>query len=326
LPVLATAKIPSLCRNSLISHAALPDELWHHATFRGRLPNRHVPTVYSGASLRGSPQRGAQQGGGITMRARACTILGIWAILIAAPVWAAGGRYGTDYPVCMEALDAGGGGTHIDCLYTSIEQCKQGAVGTPGTCFNNPSYVHRPGETSPMEAEPAPKPGKSSGRYDPDYPVCTEVFDGRIECKYTSLEQCRQAGFGGSGTCFNNPSYVPRPAEVTPADAEPEPATNLKKNAGRYGTDYPVCMEALDAAGGTHFECSYTSIEQCRQGAVGTPGTCFKNPSYVPPPPQPASIQTESAPPAKPGKPTKPAKSAKSAKSLQSPPSSQPAQ
>jgi Protein of unknown function (DUF3551) len=186
------------------------------------------------------------------MRARACTILGMWAILIAAPVWAAGGRYGTDYPVCMEALDAGGG-THIDCLYTSIEQCRQGTVGT-------------------------------------------------------------------SGTCFNNPSYVPRPAEAAPAEAEPQPATNPKKNAGRYGTDYPVCMEALDAGGGTHIDCLYTSIEQCRQGAVGTPGTCFNNPSYMPPPPEPASVQTESAPPAKPGKPAKPAKPAKSAKSLQSPP------
>ena len=188
------------------------------------------------------------------MRARPCTILGIWATLIAAPVWAAGGRYGTDYPVCMEALDAGGGGTHFECSYRSIEQCRQGAVGTPGTCFKNPTYV-------------------------------------------------------------------PRPAEAAPAEAEPEPATNPKKSAGRYGTDYPICMEALDAGGGgTHFECSYTSIEQCRQGAVGTPGTCFKNPTYMPPPPEPASVQTESAPPAKPGKP------AKSAKSLQSPPSPQPAQ
>src|ERR1700741_4399829 len=122
------------------------------------------------------------------MLARAC-IVGIGAMLIAAPVWAAGGRYGTDYPICMEALDAGTG-THIECSYTSMEQCRQGA----------------------------------------------------------------------SGSCFKNPSYVPRPAEPPPAEepaqAEPEPATNLKKGAGRYGTDYPVCMEAIDSGGGTHFECS----------------------------------------------------------------------
>src|ERR1700741_4039657 len=81
---------------------------------------------------------------------------------------------------------------------------------------------------------------------------------------------------------------------------------------GRYGTDYPICMEALDAGTGTHIECSYTSMEQCRQGASGS---CFKNPTYVPPPPEPASVQTESAPPAKPAKPTKSKKSANSAKS-----------
>jgi hypothetical protein len=185
------------------------------------------------------------------MHARASTILGIWAILIAAPAWGAGGRYDPDYPVCMESPDTGG--TRIECSYTSIEGCRIGA--TPGNCFKNPYYV-------------------------------------------------------------------PRPAEAAPAGAEPQPATNPKKNAGRYGTDYPVCMEALDAGGGTHFECSYTSFEQCRQGAVGAPN-CFKNPSYVPPPPEPASVQTESATPAK---PAKPAKSAKSAKSLQSPPSPQPAQ
>jgi hypothetical protein len=191
------------------------------------------------------------------MLARAC-IVGMWAILIAAPVWAAGGRYGTDYPVCMEALDAGGG-THFECSFTSMEQCRIGATGTPGTCFKNPNYVSRPAEAAPA---------------------------------------------------------VPEPAEI-----EPAPATNPKKNAGRYGTDFPVCMEALDAGGGTHFECSYSSIEQCRQD--GTPGTCFKNPSYVPPPPEPASAQTAPAPPAK---PAKPAKSKKSAKSAQPPPAPPPAQ
>jgi Protein of unknown function (DUF3551) len=174
------------------------------------------------------------------------------AMLIAAPMWAAGGRYGTDYPVCMEALDAGTG-THIECSYTSMEQCKQGA----------------------------------------------------------------------SGSCFKNPSYVPQPAEAEPAETEPAHAANPKKNSGRYGTDYPVCMEALDSGGGTHFECSYTSFEQCKIGAAGTPGTCFKNPSYVPPPPEPAAAQAAPAPPAK---PAKPAKSKKSARSLQSPPSPPPAQ
>ena len=70
------------------------------------------------------------------MRAGACTILGIGVILIATPVWAAGGRYDPDYPVCMEAISSEG--TRIDCMYTSMEQCRQGTYGSSGTCFNNP--------------------------------------------------------------------------------------------------------------------------------------------------------------------------------------------
>src|ERR1700756_3987986 len=104
------------------------------------------------------------------MLARACTILGTGAILIAAPawVWGAGGRYGTDSPVCMEAID-GGGGTHFECSYTSMEQCKIGATGTSGTCFKNPDYVPRPAEAAPAEPEPAPvttPKKKNAGRFD----------------------------------------------------------------------------------------------------------------------------------------------------------------
>jgi Protein of unknown function (DUF3551) len=96
------------------------------------------------------------------MRARACTILGIGAILIAAPAWAAGGRYDPDYPVCMEA--SGGGGSRIECFFTSIEQCRQGTFGSSGTCFNNPNYVPPPVEAAPAQTEPAPpaKPAKSA--------------------------------------------------------------------------------------------------------------------------------------------------------------------
>ncbi len=259
------------------------------------------------------------------MLARACTVIGIGAILIAAPVWGAAGRYDPAYPFCIEAPDTGG--TRIECSYTSIEQCRIAA--TPGNCFKNPYYVPRPTEAAPAAPEPATNLKKNAGRYDPDYPVCMEAIEAggggaHFECRYTSIEQCRKATLGLGGTCSKNPYYVPRPTEAAPAEAEPEPATDLKKNAGRYGTDYPVCMEATDVGGGTHFECSYTSFEQCRQSAVGTPGTCFSNPSYVPPPPAPASAQTEPAPPAKPTKPTKPAKSAKSANSP--PLSPQPAQ
>jgi hypothetical protein len=167
------------------------------------------------------------------MRAGACTILGIGAILIAAPAWAAGGRYDPDYPVCMEA--AGAGGSRIECVYTSYEQCRQATFGSSGTCFNNPNYVPRPAEAAPAQTEPElpAKPRKSAGRYDPDYPVCMEAAGAggsRIECVYTAYEQCRQATFGSSGTCFNNPNYVPPPVEAAPAPTEPAPPAKPAKS------------------------------------------------------------------------------------------------
>jgi hypothetical protein len=98
------------------------------------------------------------------MRARACTILCIGAILIAAPASAAGGRYDPDYPICMESISSEG--TRIDCEYTSIEVCRQGVLGgSSGTCFNNPYYVAPPPEPAPApQTEPAPpvKPAKSA--------------------------------------------------------------------------------------------------------------------------------------------------------------------
>ena len=61
-------------------------------------------------------------------------------------------------------------------------------------------------------------------RYDPAYPVCKDVVDSdgeRMECFYTTMEQCKQSGPGG--TCLNNPYYRPSPAAATQA-TEPAPA------------------------------------------------------------------------------------------------------
>ena len=260
------------------------------------------------------------------MRAGACTILGLGAILIAAaPAWAGGGRYDPDYPICVEAITSEG--TSIDCSYTSMEQCRIGTSGSSGNCFKNPRYVARPGEAAPAQSDVplGTKPGKSAGRYDPDYPICMEAISSegiRIDCMYTSMEQCRQGTFGSSGNCFKNPSYVPRPAEAAPAQTEPTAAPR-GRSAGRYDPDYPVCMEAY-GMDGSRIECLFTSMEQCKLGTSGTSGICFNNPTYVPPRADAtATTQTEPAPPAK---PAKPAKSAKSAKSLQTAPSPQPAQ
>jgi hypothetical protein len=260
------------------------------------------------------------------MRARICTILCIGTILIAAPACAAEGRYDPNYPVCMEA--AGAGGSRIECIYTSIDQCREGTFGSSGTCFTNPSYAPRPGEAAPAQTEPPPKPRKSAGRYDPDYPVCMEAAGNggsRIECFFTSYEQCRQATFGSSGTCFKNPSYVPPAVEAAPAQTEPELPPKPRKSAGRYDPDYPVCMEAA-GNGGSRIECFYTSYEQCRQATFGSSGTCFNNPSYVPPAVEAAPAPTEAAPPIKPAKTAKLVKPAKSTKSPPLPPPPQAAQ
>jgi hypothetical protein len=93
----------------------------------------------------------------MTMRAGAGAILGLGAILIATSASAAG-RYDPAYPVCMQAYDDNG--SRIECFFTSMEQCKQSASGSPGTCFNNPDYVAPPPEPVAAVAEPAPPPVK----------------------------------------------------------------------------------------------------------------------------------------------------------------------
>jgi hypothetical protein len=69
----------------------------------------------------------------------------------------------------------------------------------------------------------------SAQRYDPSYPVCMEVYgaDGsRIECFFTSMEQCKQGTAATATMCFNNPYYVAPPAEAaqTAPAAQPVPA------------------------------------------------------------------------------------------------------
>lgn len=49
--------------------------------------------------------------------------------------------------------------------------------------------------------------------YDPNYPVCLEVYGGRltpeyIDCSFTSIPQCQATASGRSATCSVNPFYV----------------------------------------------------------------------------------------------------------------------
>jgi hypothetical protein len=68
--------------------------------------------------------------------------------------------------------------------------------------------------------------------------------------------------------------------------------------AQTYDPKYPVCLEVIDTSGG-RIECSFTSMEQCKNGSTGT-GSCFANPYYKPPPPEPEPVaETAPAPAAK---------------------------
>ena len=64
-------------------------------------------------------------------------------------------------------------------------------------------------------------------------------------------------------------------------------------SAQRYDPHYPVCMHVysggLRGGGGDWFDCSFTSLPQCRATASGLAATCDLNPYYAfnePPPPR----------------------------------------
>jgi Protein of unknown function (DUF3551) len=55
--------------------------------------------------------------------------------------------------------------------------------------------------------------------YDPDYPVCLQVYanyGGYIRCSYTSLEQCALSASGRSARCIVNPYFAGGQAPVGP--------------------------------------------------------------------------------------------------------------
>lgn len=62
-------------------------------------------------------------------------------------------------------------------------------------------------------------------------------------------------------------------------------------DAQRYDPRYPVCMHRYGGSffGADYFDCSFTSIEQCRATASGLAASCDVNPYYAgnqPPPPR----------------------------------------
>ena len=65
-----------------------------------------------------------------------------------------------------------------------------------------------------MAAVSATSPAQAQ-TYNPRYPVCLKVIENfgseRIECAYTSLEQCNQTALGRPAQCLENPYYAGRP-------------------------------------------------------------------------------------------------------------------
>ena len=59
-------------------------------------------------------------------------------------------------------------------------------------------------------------PAVRAQTYDPNYPVCLQVYSdmgGYIACSYLSLAQCAQSASGRAAQCYNNPYYAgPTPA------------------------------------------------------------------------------------------------------------------
>jgi hypothetical protein len=54
--------------------------------------------------------------------------------------------------------------------------------------------------------------------YDPSYPVCMQIYGpvGYINCRYTSLQQCRFLAVGRSATCVENPYFPSQKPAATP--------------------------------------------------------------------------------------------------------------
>ena len=75
--------------------------------------------------------------------------------------------------------------------------------------------------------------GSASGHaqtYDPSYPVCMKVYEGsrggeRLDCRYTSLPQCRASASGRPAMCEINPYF---------AQAQSRPRGPYQNFRGRY--------------------------------------------------------------------------------------------
>ena len=65
-------------------------------------------------------------------------------------------------------------------------------------------------------------------------------------------------------------------------------STMSSAHAQAYNPNYPVCLKSIENFGGERISCSYTSLAQCAQTALGLPAQCIVNPFYASARPGPA--------------------------------------
>jgi hypothetical protein len=94
------------------------------------------------------------------MRGLVRLIVATGMVLAASP--ASAQRYDPSFPVCMEVAEENG--SHMECMFTSMEQCKEGAKGMPGNCFNNPFYKPPPAPAAEVASEPTPTPSPAPAK------------------------------------------------------------------------------------------------------------------------------------------------------------------
>ena len=87
------------------------------------------------------------------MRPLALTMLGIGAILAAAPVRAQ--TYDPRYPVCLQSCVLGA--CKMECDYTSLAQCNASASGRAAQCYTNPFFALGYRESPRRSYRPQPR-------------------------------------------------------------------------------------------------------------------------------------------------------------------------
>ena len=75
------------------------------------------------------------------MRMRLAAMIGAGVALLAVPAQAQ--TYDPHYPVCLDVVVMDGG-QHIDCSFSSKQQCEAAASGRPARCIANPYFAAAP--------------------------------------------------------------------------------------------------------------------------------------------------------------------------------------